>query len=77
LRATEQQHAEIKKAVESADVTKTEHADYDQILHKAVTTFLSHAEEEERDDLPKLSKMLSPEENEVSRGRLLVCVAYV
>lgn len=47
------------------DSTHVDHQDFDAVITKAVNAFLSHAEEEERDQLPKLINSVSAEENNV------------
>jgi len=57
-----EEHAEVKKALYQAEadsLTEETAAQYAQTLGKAVEMFISHAEEEENDQLPKLSKMLT------------------
>lgn len=60
-----EEHAEVKKLVYEADSTKTSDATYDNVLARAVTAFLTHASEEEADQLPLLAAKITPEENDV------------
>lgn len=55
----------MKKRVYDADATVVTHPDYDAIMAKAVNAFLSHAEEEENDQLPVLRSKVSAEVNDV------------
>ncbi len=59
------EHKEVKDAVYAADRARMARADYDQVLEKAVHTFLSHAKEEEDDQLPLIRARLSPQDNDV------------
>ncbi|PSR73286.1 hypothetical protein PHLCEN_2v10856 [Hermanssonia centrifuga] len=59
-----QEHAEVKKLVYSADSTSFGSADYDGIMLNAVTAFLAHAKEEEDEQFDKLKAALSPEDND-------------
>ncbi|KAI0345192.1 hypothetical protein BDW22DRAFT_1390606 [Trametopsis cervina] len=59
-----EEHAEIKKLVFKADIHSFGSADYDSVLSNAVTTFISHAQEEEDQQFAKLRSALSPEEND-------------
>ncbi|KAI0082151.1 hypothetical protein K474DRAFT_1681502 [Panus rudis PR-1116 ss-1] len=59
-----EEHAEVKKLVYEADSARTSRADYDQILTRAVTAFLTHAEEEETEQFDKILKALTPEQND-------------
>ncbi|KAI1796903.1 hypothetical protein LXA43DRAFT_878772 [Ganoderma leucocontextum] len=59
-----QEHKEVKDAVYAADSTRMGRADYDQVLEKAVHTFLSHVKEEEDDQLPLIRERLSPQDND-------------
>lgn len=68
-----EEHAEIKRLVYDADATRLGKADYDSVLERAVTAFLTHAKEEEDEQLPLIRQKLTPEENDV-RTVVLVCV---
>ncbi|KAM5543196.1 hypothetical protein V8D89_003070 [Ganoderma adspersum] len=59
-----EEHKEVKDAVYAADRARTRRADCDQVLEKAVHTFLSHAKEEEEDQLPLVRARLSPQDND-------------
>ncbi|KAI0333538.1 hypothetical protein GY45DRAFT_1344001 [Cubamyces sp. BRFM 1775] len=59
-----QEHADIKKLVYDADATRMTKPDYDAVLERAVTAFLTHAKEEEDEQLPLIRQKLSPEEND-------------
>lgn len=62
--ATEE-HAEVKKAVYDADTHGFDSADYDTVMGKAYTTFISHAQEEEQQQFSQLKAKLTPEESDV------------
>lgn len=66
-----EEHAEVKKLVYDADTTHTSANGYDDVLARAVTAFLTHADEEEADQLPLLVQKISPEENDV---RCVLCL---
>lgn len=70
-----EEHAEIKKLVYKADTTSTSHDNYDQVLIKAVTTFISHAQEEENDQFPKIKASLTPEASDVGVVAFVKCAA--
>ncbi|RDX56461.1 hypothetical protein OH76DRAFT_1460142 [Lentinus brumalis] len=59
-----EEHAEIKRLVYDADATRLGKADYDSVLERAVTAFLTHAKEEEDEQLPLIRQKLTPEEND-------------
>ena len=59
------QHAEIKHLLRDADSARMTRDDYDTILERAVTLFLSHATLEEEEQLPFIRRKLSAEENDV------------
>ncbi|KAI0040785.1 hypothetical protein FA95DRAFT_823786 [Auriscalpium vulgare] len=59
-----QEHADIKRLVYEADVTPASHDSYDDVVTRAVTTFLEHAGEEEADQLAKLQNQVSAEESD-------------
>jgi len=58
-----EEHAEVKRLVYAADDASVEQKDYNDVMGRAVTAFLTHAAEEEEDQLPKLTQRLSEEEN--------------
>lgn len=60
-----EEHAQVKKLVYEADTTSTASAGYDDVLARAVTAFLTHAAEEERDQLPLLVSKISAEDSDV------------
>jgi len=60
-----EEHAEVKRLVYAADAAPIDHRDYTNIMGQAVTAFLTHAEEEENDQLIKLTQRLSHEDNNV------------
>jgi hypothetical protein len=43
-----------------------DHPEYDTRISRAVEAFLAHAQEEERDELPKLKEKLSSQQSDVS-----------
>ncbi|KAI0373411.1 hypothetical protein BV20DRAFT_735039 [Pilatotrama ljubarskyi] len=59
-----EEHAEIKRLVEAADKTSVEKPEYTDVIERAVTTFLTHAKEEEDDQHPLIRAKLSPEDND-------------
>jgi len=59
-----EEHAEIKKLVYEADSASTKSPDYDEVLRKAVLAFITHATEEETDQLPTIRAKLTPEDND-------------
>ncbi|CDO73569.1 hypothetical protein BN946_scf185014.g39 [Trametes cinnabarina] len=59
-----EEHAEIKKLVYDADATRVTKAEYDDVLQRAVTAFLTHAKEEEDEQHPLIRQKLSPEDND-------------
>ncbi|KAI0372953.1 hypothetical protein BV20DRAFT_939052 [Pilatotrama ljubarskyi] len=59
-----EEHAEIKKLVYDADATRMTKAEYDEVLQKAVTAFLTHAKEEEDEQHPLIRQKLTPEQND-------------
>lgn len=61
-----EEHAEIKRLVYDADAARVDSPGYDGVLEKAVTAFLTHAKEEEDEQLPLIVSKLTPEENDVS-----------
>jgi hypothetical protein len=65
-----EEHAEVKRLVYDADSAAVKDPSYDAIMSKAVTAFLTHAEEEEREQFPDLKKRLSAEDSDV---RLMRC----
>jgi hypothetical protein len=60
-----EEHAQVKKFVYEADTTHTGADNYDDVLSRAVTAFLTHASEEEQDQLPLLVQKISAEQNDV------------
>lgn len=60
-----EEHAEIKRLVYDADAARVDSPGYDGVLEKAVTAFLTHAKEEEDEQLPLIVSKLTPEENDV------------
>lgn len=65
-----EEHAEIKRLVYDADAARMNSPEYDGVLEKAVTAFLTHAKEEEDEQLPLIRSKLTPEENDVSASRV-------
>jgi len=63
LEHDKEEHAEIKRLMYEADVASVKSTEFDSILGRAVSAFLLHADEEERDQLPQLIRELTPEEN--------------
>ncbi|EMD38246.1 hypothetical protein CERSUDRAFT_93778 [Gelatoporia subvermispora B] len=59
-----EEHAEVKKLVYGADATSFSKPEYDELLSRAVTGFLSYAKEEEDDQLPQLRNNLTPEQSD-------------
>ncbi|TCD68275.1 hypothetical protein EIP91_011241 [Steccherinum ochraceum] len=59
-----EEHAEVKKQVYQADSVKVTDPNYDQVISKAVSTFLEHAEEEENDQFKLILQAVTPEEND-------------
>ncbi|KAI0780639.1 hypothetical protein BD413DRAFT_463165 [Trametes elegans] len=59
-----EEHAEIKRLVYDADATRVSKAEYDDVLQRAVAAFVTHAQEEEDEQLPLIRQKLSPEEND-------------
>ena len=55
----------MKRLVYALDDAKVTQDDYDSVVSRAVNGFLTHAAEEETDQLPKLKADLSAEENDV------------
>ncbi|KAJ8081871.1 hypothetical protein AAF712_004770 [Marasmius tenuissimus] len=66
-----EEHLEVKRMVYEAENASIDSPDYDEIMSRAVTTFLKHSEEEEKDHLPKLVAALSPEENDALARKFL------
>lgn len=66
-----EEHAEVKKLVSQADTVKVTDPNYDQIISKAVNTFLEHADEEESDQFKLILKAVSSEENDVWSPQIL------
>lgn len=65
-----EEHAEIKRLVHEVDTASTNSSDFDAIVSRAVTAFITHAKEEEDEQLPLIRQKLSPEDNDV--GSLLL-----
>jgi hemerythrin superfamily protein len=61
-----EEHAQIKKMVYEAYHSDIDHPEYDTRMSRAVEAFLAHAQEEERDELPKLKETLSAQQSDVS-----------
>ncbi|KAI0647354.1 hypothetical protein C8Q79DRAFT_1009458 [Trametes meyenii] len=59
-----EEHAEIKRLVYDADATRTSKPEFDAVLQKAVTAFLTHAKEEEDEQHPLIRQKLSAEQND-------------
>ncbi|RPD66426.1 hypothetical protein L226DRAFT_609269 [Lentinus tigrinus ALCF2SS1-7] len=59
-----EEHADIKKLVYDADATRLTKAEYDSILERAVTAFLTHAKEEEDEQHPLIRQKVTPEDND-------------
>ncbi|KAI0723945.1 hypothetical protein C8T65DRAFT_714859 [Cerioporus squamosus] len=63
-REIEARSTQTKKLVYDADATRLTKAEYDSVLERAVTAFLTHAKEEEDEQHPLIRQKLSPEEND-------------
>ncbi|KAL1944728.1 hypothetical protein VTO73DRAFT_3158 [Trametes versicolor] len=59
-----EEHAEIKRLVYDADAARVDSPGYDGVLEKAVTAFLTHAKQEEDEQLPLIVSKLTQEEND-------------
>ncbi|KAI0779824.1 hypothetical protein C8Q74DRAFT_1198490 [Fomes fomentarius] len=59
-----EEHAEIKELIYKADTTSVSDAQYDEVITQAVTTFLTHAKEEEDEQHPIIREKLSPEDSD-------------
>ncbi|KAI0636684.1 hypothetical protein C8Q77DRAFT_518191 [Trametes polyzona] len=59
-----EEHAEIKRLVYDADATRMTKPEYDNVLRKAVTAFITHAKEEEDEQFPLILQKLTPEQND-------------
>ena len=60
-------HAKIRDLILQAERSHTTYEEnFDQILSEAVYAFIWHASEEETVQLPKLTEMLTVEQNDVS-----------
>ncbi|KAI0702976.1 hypothetical protein C8T65DRAFT_655250 [Cerioporus squamosus] len=59
-----EEHHEIKQLVYKADSTSVASPEYDEVITKAVTTFLTHAKEEEDEQHPIMRQKLSPQDND-------------
>jgi len=59
-----EEHAQVKKLVYDADMSHTSSQGYDEILGKAFNAFITHAQEEEEEQFPKIKAALSPEDND-------------
>lgn len=62
---TSEEHHEIKQLIHKADTTSVSSPEYDEVITKAVTTFLIHAKEEEDEQHPTIRQKLSPQDNDV------------
>ncbi|KZP18685.1 hypothetical protein FIBSPDRAFT_828958 [Athelia psychrophila] len=61
---SKEEHAQVKKLVYDADMSHPTTQGYDDVLGKAVTAFVGHAQEEEDHDFPKIKAALSPEDSD-------------
>ncbi|OSD03999.1 hypothetical protein PYCCODRAFT_1433904 [Trametes coccinea BRFM310] len=59
-----EEHAEIKRLVYAADTTSVDKPEFSSVIERAVTTFLTHAKEEEDDQHPIMRQKLSPEDSD-------------
>ncbi|KAI9067110.1 hypothetical protein FKP32DRAFT_1588925 [Trametes sanguinea] len=59
-----EEHAEIKRLVYDADTTSVDKPEFSSVIERAVTTFLTHAKEEEDDQHPIMRQKLSPEDSD-------------
>ncbi|RPD63892.1 hypothetical protein L227DRAFT_365415 [Lentinus tigrinus ALCF2SS1-6] len=59
-----EEHHEIKQLVHKADTTSVGSPQYDEVISQAVTTFLTHAKEEEDEQHPIMRERLSPQDND-------------
>ncbi|KAI0334958.1 hypothetical protein GY45DRAFT_1241404 [Cubamyces sp. BRFM 1775] len=59
-----EEHAEIKRLVLDADKTSVDKPEYDSVIERAVTTFLTHAKEEEDEQHPIMRERLSPQDSD-------------
>ncbi|KAI0829654.1 hypothetical protein BC628DRAFT_1408503 [Trametes gibbosa] len=57
-------HAEIKRLIETAAKTSFDHPQFTAVIERAVTTFLTHAKEEEDDQHPLIRKNLSAKDSD-------------
>ena len=64
-----EEHENIKQLIKQADKAHPGSDDYTNFIKRAVDEFLNHADEEERDQLTKVTSKLSAEENDVSVDR--------
>ncbi|KAI0707655.1 hypothetical protein C8Q76DRAFT_696040 [Earliella scabrosa] len=58
------EHENIKQLIKQADKAHPGSDDYADFIKRAVDEFLNHADEEERDQLTKVTSKLSAEEND-------------
>ncbi|KAI0633374.1 hypothetical protein C8Q77DRAFT_1114600 [Trametes polyzona] len=59
-----EEHAEIKRLVQAADKTSVDKPEFGAVIERAVTTFLTHAKEEEDDQHPLMREKLSPQDSD-------------
>lgn len=55
----------MKKVVHEADAAKVSDPNFEDIIKRAVTTFLAHAQEEEEQQFSLIQKALTAEQNDV------------
>ena len=60
-----EEHEEIKRLVLDAGKTSVDKPEYATVIERAVTTFLTHAKEEEDEQHPIMRARLSPENSDV------------
>ena len=73
-----EEHAEIKELVHKAGVTNVERGqEFDEVITRAVTSFLSHAKEEEDEQHPIIREKLSKEDNDVRISTPLGSIVYL
>ncbi|KAL0573646.1 hypothetical protein V5O48_008318 [Marasmius crinis-equi] len=59
-----EEHAEVKQLVYVALDAQVDRPDFEEIITRAVTTFLQHSQEEETQQLPQLVAALTPDQND-------------
>ncbi|KAH9892833.1 hypothetical protein C8Q73DRAFT_837118 [Cubamyces lactineus] len=59
-----EEHAEIKRLVLEAGKASVDKPEYDSVIERAVTTFLTHAKEEEDEQHPIMRAQLSPQDSD-------------